>query len=363
MKIYNLLIDNEIGGEEGITANYVRAEIAKAKQQGAEEIRVIMNSPGGEVFEGYSIFNALKSAGLKVNTFVTGQCASIATLIACAGENIVTSPVSHWMFHKPAGGARGNASTLVDTAKELEQIEQTMAEVYASKMGKDIAQGLMLMSKGNYTIPPKELLSLGFINSIATPPSAFIKTNIEMSKDQSKAMAILSRLFKALDTEEPTAGSIMLQDGSKELYFAGEEITSGTVLFLNPEMTETAPEGDHVLADGKIVTLDASGAVVRVAEIEASVEEQIAEAVATAVEAAKAEMQAAHEAEISALKESHTTAMAAVKEDVVALQALIVSDKPVAKAKPVVMTKEADTAKNSLDIQAQELARSFGFKK
>lgn len=362
MKIYNLLIDNEIGGEEGITATYVREEIAKAKKQGAEEIRVIMNSPGGEVFEGYSIFNALKSAGIKVNTFVTGQCASIATLIACAGDSIVTSPVSHWMFHKPAGGARGNASTLIETATELEQIEQTMAQVYAAKMGKDIADGLMLMSKGNYTIPPKELLSLGFINSIATPPSAFIQNDITMIKNEKEAKNILARIFKAF-AEEPTAGSIMLQDGSKELYFVGEEITSGTVLFLNPEMTETAPEGDHVLADGKIVTLDAAGAVVRVAEIEASVEEQIAEAVASAVEAAKAEMQAAHETEINALKETHTTAMAQVKEDVVALQALIVSDKPVAKARPVVMAKSEPAAKNSLDIQAQELARSMGFVK
>ena len=93
MTIYNLLIDNEIG-DKGITADFVRGEIAKAKAKGASEIRVIMNSPGGSVYEGYSIYNALKSAGIKVNTFVTGQCASIATLIACAGDSITTSPVS-----------------------------------------------------------------------------------------------------------------------------------------------------------------------------------------------------------------------------------------------------------------------------
>lgn len=359
MKIHNLLIDDEIG-TDGITAEFVRAEIAKAKQSGADEIRVIMNSPGGSVYEGYSIYNALKSAGIRVNTFVTGQCASIATLIACAGENITTSPVSQWMFHKPSGGAQGNATDLISQAEALQQIEETMAEVYAQKMGKQVAEGLALMSKGDYYIKPNDLASIGFVNTIATPPSAFIKTDIEMIKNEKEAKSILSRLFKAL-AETPTAGSIMLQDGSAEIYFEGEEITSGTVLYVNAEMTETAPEGDHVLADGKIVTLDASGAIVRIAEIEASVEQQIADAVDTAVATALAEAEAKHAEAIASIEAKHTEALASVKADVVALSKLVVSDSKVPAPKAVAPKVDAKVD-SALDIQAKQLKQSMGLK-
>lgn len=355
MTIYNLLIDNEIGAD-GITAEFVRSEIAKAKDKGADEIRVIMNSPGGSVYEGYSIYNALKSAGIKVNTFVTGQCASIATLIACAGDSITTSPVSQWMFHKPSGGAQGNATDLISQAEALQQIEETMAEVYAARMGKDVAEGLALMSRGDFYIKPSDLMTSGFINTIATPPSAFIKNDIKMVKNEKEAKGILARLFKAL-AEEPTAGSIMLQDGSTELYFEGEEVASGVVLFTNAEMTETAPEGDHVLADGKIVTLDAAGAIVRVAEIEASIEEQIAEAVATAL----AEAEAKHAEAIAAIEAKQAEAMVAIKADVTALSKLVVSDKKIPAATPVAVKVEP-VATSGLDAQAIAMKKSFGIR-
>jgi len=357
MTIYNLLIDDVIGAE-GITAEYVRSEIAKAKQKGADEIRVIMNSPGGSVYEGYSIYNALKSAGLKVNTFVTGQCASIATLIACAGENITTSPVSQWMFHKPSGGAQGNAEDLKSQAVALEQIEETMAEVYGQMMGKDVAAGLALMSKGDNYIKPNELASMGFVKTIATPPSAFIKNQIDMKiTDEKKAVSILQELRSFFKAEAPKAGSIMLQDGSKELYFNGEEITSGVVLYMNPEMTETAPEGDHVLADGKIVTLDASGAVVRVAEIKASVEQQIAEAVATAL----AEAETKHAEAIKAIEAKHAEAMATVNTKIEAFSKLIVSDSKTPRPAPVAVAPKVAEA-NGLDLMAKDLKKQLGIK-
>lgn len=357
MKIHNLLINGYIG-EDGVTAQYVRDEIAKAKASGAEEIRVVMNSGGGEVYEGYAIFNELKSSGLKVTTFVTGQCASIATLIACAGEQITSSPVSQWMFHEPSGGAKGKASELIDQAEALKQIKETMAEVYAQQMGKGVAEGLALMGSGDMYYKASDLQSKGFVTTIATPPSAFIKNQIDMKiTNEKEAQSILAQLKALFKAEAPTAGSIMLQDGSKELYFSGEEITSGTVLYMNAEMTETALEGDHVLADGKIVTLDASGAVVRVAEIEASVEEQIAEAVASAL----ADAEAKHAEAIATLEASHKTALAEINQKVEAFSKLIVSDPKTPKPKAVA-PKAAATEASPLDMQARDLKRTMGLK-
>ena len=367
MEIYNILINDEIG-RNGVTAKYIRAEIAKAKEKGVSEIRVVINSPGGEVYEGYDIFNALnavKQDNIKVTTFVTGQCASIATLIACAGDEIISSPVSQWMFHEPSGGAHGNAQDLIDNAKALEQIREAMAETYATRMNKTVAEGLALMSKGDYYIRPQELAKMGFIQSVAVPPSAVSKNKIEMIKDEKQAKNILDRIFKAIGVSEtPTAGVVRLADGETEIHFVGEEITEGTVLYTNADMTELAPEGDHVLADGKIVTLDASGAVVRIAEIESKkyTEEEMQASIDAAVATALAEK----EAEITALKELHETAMASVRSDVTALQALIVSDKkPAPRAGAVQPAPRAGAAKEELtmlDRQALDLKRQLGIK-
>ncbi len=367
MEIYNILINDEIG-RNGVTAKYIRAEIAKAKEKGVSEIRVVINSPGGEVYEGYDIFNALnavKQDNIKVTTFVTGQCASIATLIACAGDEIISSPVSQWMFHEPSGGAHGNAQDLIDNAKALEQIREAMAETYATRMNKTVAEGLALMSKGDYYIRPQELAKMGFIQSVAVPPSAVSKNKIEMIKDEKQAKNILDRIFKAIGVSEtPTAGVVRLADGETEIHFVGEEITEGTVLYTNADMTELAPEGDHVLADGKIVTLDASGAVVRIAEIESKkyTEEEMQASIDAAVATALAEK----EAEITALKGQHETAMASVRSDVTALQALIVSDKkPAPRAGAVQPAPRAGAAKEELtmlDRQALDLKRQLGIK-
>lgn len=365
MEIYNILISDEIG-RNGITAKYVRSEIAKAKEAGAKEIRVVINSPGGEVYEGYDIFNSLqsvKASGIKVTTHVTGQCASIATLVACAGDEIISSPVSQWMFHEPSGGVQGNAQDLIDQAKALEQIRDTMAETYAVRMGKSVADGLALMSRGDYYIKPQELAKMGFIQSVAVPPSAVTKPKIEMIKDEKKAQSILDKIFKAIGvTETPTAGSMRFADKDASVYFNGETVVEGTVLYLNEDMTETAPEGDHVFEGGLILTTDATGAVVRIAEIESKKkydEEEMQAKINEAVQAAVAEK----DAEITALKTQHESLIAEVRTEMTALKSMIVSDKkPVPVAKAVQVKTSVSAEKTSLDTQAEELKRQMGIK-
>lgn len=373
MQVYNILITDEIG-EDGVTASYVRGEIKKAKASGANHIRVVINSPGGEVYEGYDIYNALQSIkadGFKVTTYVTGQCASIATLIACAGDEIISSPVSQWMFHAPSGGARGTAQQLKDQAEALEQIKETMARTYASRMGKSLSDGLALMSRGDYHIQANQLAEMGFISSVAVPPSAVStlvlnkSENMALEKLKAQAEDLLNDIKKALSPKAqggtPTAGSMRFADKDASVYFNGETVVEGTVLYLNEDMTETAPEGDHVFESGLILTTDATGAVVRIAEIESKkyteeeMQAKVDEAVASAIEA--------KQAEIDALATAHTTALQALETKVVALNKAIVSDKkPAPVAKAVQPVGKEDETKSSLDLQAKELKRQMGLK-
>lgn len=77
----------------------------------AENYIVHLVSPGGEVFEGFGIYNILKNSGKKITTHIEGVCASIATLIAFAGDEIVMNKTSEFMIHNPnISDLKGDAS-------------------------------------------------------------------------------------------------------------------------------------------------------------------------------------------------------------------------------------------------------------
>ena len=90
----HIYLYQEIGGG-GVTANQIRKELARLNS--ADSICVHISSPGGEVYEGYTIYNLLKNSGKEINVKIEGLCASIATLIAMAGDTISMTPLSE--FH------------------------------------------------------------------------------------------------------------------------------------------------------------------------------------------------------------------------------------------------------------------------
>ena len=85
--------------EHEISADNVRQQINENKSE--SELIVHLISPGGDVFEGEAIYNALKNSGKKITTHIEGTCASIATLIAAAGSNIIMNKTARFMIHNP----------------------------------------------------------------------------------------------------------------------------------------------------------------------------------------------------------------------------------------------------------------------
>ena len=129
MEIYNLLINKDIGTDKGeLSADYVRSEISKAQSQGSKEIKLIINSRGGSVYEGFSIYNDLQDAGLKITAYIHGFCGSIATLIASAASYVEMSETAQYMIHNASGGAQGTANEIKSTAEALSQIDTILAQ-------------------------------------------------------------------------------------------------------------------------------------------------------------------------------------------------------------------------------------------
>ena len=113
------------------------------------DITVRVNSPGGDVFDGIAIMNALKTHGEKkgkVTVIVEALAASIASVIAIgAADELVMSEGSYLMIHNPWTIAIGDAAEFEHTAGVLRQLAGTIADIYARKSGKSKEDMQVLM--------------------------------------------------------------------------------------------------------------------------------------------------------------------------------------------------------------------------
>jgi len=99
----------------------------------APAIDLYINSPGGSVFEGLAIHNLIKAHPAKVTAHVIGLAASIASVIAMAGDEIVMADGAMMMIHSPSLATGGNAAALRRDAALLDQVEQSLIDVYAGR--------------------------------------------------------------------------------------------------------------------------------------------------------------------------------------------------------------------------------------
>jgi ATP-dependent protease ClpP protease subunit len=124
-------------GYWGVTAQDFISEL---KAISASAIDLHINSPGGEIFDGIAIMNALRSHPAKVTTYVDSLAASIASVIAMAGDRVVMAPHSQMMIHDGSGLQVGNAAAMREMADLLDRQSDNIASVYAEKAGGTVAE-------------------------------------------------------------------------------------------------------------------------------------------------------------------------------------------------------------------------------
>ena len=99
-------------------------------------INLHINSPGGDVFEGIAIFNALKTHGASITVYVDGVAASMASVIAMVGNPVIMPENTFMMIHKPFGFTGGDAEDMRTYADLLDKVEAVLLPAYAQKTGK-----------------------------------------------------------------------------------------------------------------------------------------------------------------------------------------------------------------------------------
>lgn len=172
-----MVLDKHIGGwvEDlgyGINGEDFAREIMALDDMGKKSINIWINSTGGSVIQGMSIYNAILNTKTKVNTFNTGVCASIAAVIFQAGRVRSMADYSLLMIHNTSGG---------DSADMISKFNNSVATMISSRCGKSIEDVLGLMDKTTWYSASECLLN-GLCDEV-TNSSAVNKKRISAAND------------------------------------------------------------------------------------------------------------------------------------------------------------------------------------
>lgn len=146
-------------GDE-VTPKAFREELAERKG----DLTVTINSPGGDVYSGIYIYNELKNYEGNVTVRVNGLAASIASVIAMAGDTVIMEQGSLMMIHQPHVMSAGNADEMRETAEYLDKVGDSLIDIYVSKTGLD-RERIVAMMKAETWLDGSEAVELGFATS------------------------------------------------------------------------------------------------------------------------------------------------------------------------------------------------------
>ena len=126
-----IMIYDEIGYWAVTASDFVR-ELSGLR---TDKIDLHLNSPGGEVFDGIAIYQALKNHKAEVTVYVDSLAASIASVIAMSGDRVIMARNSTMMIHEGSGLCVGNAADMKEMSALLDKTSDNIASIYADRAG------------------------------------------------------------------------------------------------------------------------------------------------------------------------------------------------------------------------------------
>lgn len=164
MPAQELLIYDPIDSYFGISASYV-VRWLRALPEATDELVVRLNCPGGDVFEGIAIYNALHRHKARVVIEVDGVAASAASVIAMAGDEIRMAAGSMFMVHEAWGFTQGPAEDHEKNAELLRKINEDLVSLYAARTGQ-VEKKLRSMMAEETWLNTTEAKELGFADIV-----------------------------------------------------------------------------------------------------------------------------------------------------------------------------------------------------
>jgi ATP-dependent Clp protease protease subunit len=136
----------------------------------SKEISMYINSPGGVVTSGLSIYDTMQYIKPKVSTVCIGQAASMGSLLLSAGEAGMrySLPNSRIMVHQPSGGYQGQATDILIHARETERLKRRLNEIYVHHTGNTYEKVEAALERDNF-MSADEAKAWGLVDQVMAP--------------------------------------------------------------------------------------------------------------------------------------------------------------------------------------------------
>lgn len=162
-----IMLDTEVSSH---SASLIVAQMLFLESENPDKpINFYINSPGGSVTAGMSIYDTMQFIRCPIHTIVLGQAASMGSLLAMAGANghRFILPNARHMIHQPLGGASGQATDVEIQARELLRWKKVLTYIYTTHTGKDYRELERDMERDNF-MTAEEAVEYGLADKVIT---------------------------------------------------------------------------------------------------------------------------------------------------------------------------------------------------
>ena len=160
-----------MGPVEDNVASLVIAQLLYLASENAEsDIHFYINSPGGSVTSGLSIYDTMQLVNCDIATWCIGQAASMGAFLLAAGTKgkRYALPNSRIMLHQPSGGSHGVAADIEIQAREILSMRQQLNVILASHTGQTVER-IAEDTDRDYWMSPEEALKYGLVDTVKHP--------------------------------------------------------------------------------------------------------------------------------------------------------------------------------------------------
>lgn len=198
----------DVIGYWGVSAQQFISDCKAAGVFDAKQLNIHIHSPGGDIMDGFAIYNTLARLTCKIDIWNDGLAASMASVILCLPNATVHMPSNAWvMIHKPWSGTVGNADDLRDMADWLDRNEALLLNAYEKKTGKTREELAALLSADTWLDGP-QAKELGFVDVLEEPILAAAYVNENKMNDFTNMPTQARALFGAKATaDQPPASA------------------------------------------------------------------------------------------------------------------------------------------------------------
>jgi ATP-dependent Clp endopeptidase proteolytic subunit ClpP len=234
--------------------------------QSSGDLHVRINSPGGFIIEGLAIYNALvraKNGGRRVIVHIDGLAASMASVVAMAGDEIIMADTALMMIHNPLNGAYGDAAELRKAADQLDALRDQLLRIYQGRTGLSVAV-LTAMLDAETWMTAEEALKKRFITSIVAANTAVNSIDLKPFGFR-KAPAHPLIAAQAIETTRTAAAAPNTQEHSMDEETSGAPTPSPTPAPTptptpSPTPTPTVTTAENRVTDAKAIAAQAVAA-------------------------------------------------------------------------------------------------------